>query len=199
MAKIPVKLVYDVAKTHGPKAIKLALANKELMNEVLPAIGKGAEKIKEYQANRKDKKEENNSDQFRKINIKDYKKNDLSKLNNLNRIQLIKHKHEIETFISQISHKEKQELAIKKPIYSKNIKEWNSLLVQIENQIAVMDYHEYLNIYNNHEYESTYFKGFERKVLSFKKIIEEDSNETLYHFIQAQTNRDLATIEQDFS
>lgn len=202
MAKIPVKLVYNVAKDHGPKVIKFVLENKELVDKAVPYFEKGKEKIKELQAIKQEKKvekEENTFDQFRKINIKDYKKNDLSNLNSLSRIQLIKHKHEIDTFISQISHQEKQELAIKKPIYSKSIKEWNSLLVQIENQIAVMDYHEYLNIYNNHEYVSTYFEGFERKVLSFKKVIEEESNEALYNFIHVQTNRDLATIAQDFS
>lgn len=206
MAKIPVKLVFDVAKTHGPKAIKFAYENKEIIVDAIPKIETKVKKIKESQANKFKERQankiaskvKNESDHFEKIDIKAYKKSKLSKLDNLNRIQLNKHKHEIETFISQVDNEEKQALGLKKPIYSKKIKEWNSLLIQVENQIAVMDYHEYFNIYNNPAYESTYFKGSERKIQSFKQVMNETSTEGLVNFIHVQTNRDLANIEKDF-
>ena len=199
MAKIPVKLVYDAAKIHGPKVFKIANDNKEILAGAIPMIGAAAKKLKERQTDKKANKAENNSDQFREIRIAAYKKKDLSNLNNLSRIQLIKHKHEIESFITQITNEEKQALAIKKPLYAKKIKEWNSLRIQIENQIAVMDYHEYLNIHNNPAYESTYFEGSERRILNFKKVMDKDSTEALFNFIHVQTNRDLAIIEKDFS
>ena len=200
MAKIPINLVVDAAKTHGPKAIKFVEDHhKEIVAVAMPIIGAGTKIITDFQANRKDKKAENDSNQFREIRIADYKKKDLSNLNNLSRIQLVKHKHEIESFISQIANEEKQALAIKKPLYAKKIKEWNSLLMQIENQIAVMDYQEYLRMYNNTTYESTYFEGSERKIQNFKKLMDEDSTEALFDFIHVQTKRDLAIIEKDFS
>ncbi|MDN3451880.1 hypothetical protein QMA09_16945 [Planococcus sp. APC 3906] len=206
MAKIPVNSVVDTVKTYGPKVAKLAYENKELIVDAIPKIElelrkikeRQAEKSKERQAKKLANKVENDNDHFEKMDIKAYKKNTLSKLDNLNRIQLNKHKHEIETFISQIATEEKQALAIKKPLYAKKIKEWNSLLIQVENQIAVMDYHEYFNIYNNPAYESTYFKGSERKIQSFKQVLDEDSTEALFNFIHVQTNRDLANIEKDF-
>lgn len=199
MAKIPVNSVVDAAKTHGPKVIKYVVDNQDKIIRVIPIIEAEVKKIKERQANKIANKVENDNDQFEKIDIKAYKKNTLSKLDNLNRIQLNKHKHEIETFISQIATEEKQALAIKKPLYAKKIKEWNSLLTQIENQIAVMDYQEYLKMFNNPTYESTYFEGSERKIQNFKKLMDEDSPEALFNFIHVQTNRDLANIEKDFS
>lgn len=114
MAKIPVKLVFDVAKTHGPKVVKFANDNKEIIAGAIPMIGAGAKKFIDQQADKKMNKAENNNDQYRELRIADYKKNELKKLDNISRIQLVKHKHEIESFISQIANEEKQVLAIKK-------------------------------------------------------------------------------------
>lgn len=47
MAKIPVKLVIDTAKLHGPKAIKFAKENKQIFVDAIPAIAEGVKKVKE--------------------------------------------------------------------------------------------------------------------------------------------------------
>lgn len=195
MAKIPVKLLIDTAKVHGPKVIKLAKENKDIAAAAAPLIAAGTKKIKDFKDNKEEKKEENNADLIRRKHFKGYKTIDL---NNQNRSQLIKLKHEIENFISQLHKEEEQEVAVKKPLYSKKIKNWNSLLVQVEDQLAVMDYQEYLKIYNNPAYQSEYFAGFDKRIEIFKNIVESNSSEGLYSFIHTQTKRDIEVIKKDF-
>lgn len=196
MAKVPAKLVIDSAKLHGPKVIQFAKDNKELVAAAVPLITPAAQKIKEFKTNNDIKKAKINKDPFRKKRFIEYKTQDLTIQN---RLQLVKFKHEIENFISQINKEEEQELAIKKPIHSKRIKDWNSILVQIEDQMAVMDYQEYLKIYNNPTtYLSVHFEGFERLLDKYKKIIKGNSTEELFNFIHTQTKRDMKIIEKDF-
>lgn len=195
MAKIPVKLVMDTAKVHGPKVLKFVKENKDIATAAAPLIAAGTKKIKDFKDNKVEKKAENTADHIRKKQFKGYKTIDL---NTQNRSQLIKLKHEVENFISQIHKEEEQELIVKKPLYSKKIKNWNSLLVQTEDQLAVLDYQEYLKIYNNPAYQSNYFEGFDRLLEKFKIIIESNSSEELYAFIHAQTRRDIEVIKKDF-
>lgn len=193
MAKIPVKLVVQTAKLHGPKAIKFAKDNKEIFVGAIPAMAAGAKKVNEILNNKKDV---NNSDHLRKKRFAEYKQADFS---TKNRAYLLKSKHEIENFLLQISTEEEQELAIKKPIHSKRIKNWNYLLVQIEDQMAVLDYQEYLKIYNDLNYESLYFEGFDRLIEKYRRLINEGSLEELVNFIHIQTKREIKIIETDFS
>lgn len=195
MAKIPVKPVIDVAKLYGPKVIKFAEDHKGMAPIVMPIISTATRKAKEFQAQRKINKVENNTDHIRKKRFIDYKKIDL---NQQNKSQLTKSIHEIENFISQIKYEEEQELAIKKPLHSKRTKDWNSLLTQIKDQMAIRDYQEYLLLFNNPTYKSEYFEGFDRLVERYKKIFKDNSSEKLYNFIHTQTNRDLSIIKKDF-
>lgn len=192
MAKIPVKLVVDTAKLHGPKVIKVAKENKEIILAAIPPITVVAKKIKEMRVN---KKEVDSKDHLRKKRFAEYKQTEFA---TQKKAQLVKSKHEIENFISQINNEEEKELAFKKPLHSKRINNWNSLLTQIDDQMAVLDYHEYFKIYNNPKYESSYFEGFERHIEKFKRLIEEESTEELVNFIHAQTKRDIKTIEKGF-
>lgn len=137
----------------------------------------------------------NNKDHLRKKRFAEYNQTDFS---TKNRAYLLRSKHEIENFLLQISAEEELELAIKKPMHSKRIKNWNSLLIQIEDQMAVLDYQEYLRIYNDLNYESSYFKGFDRLIEKYKKIINESSLEELVDFIHIQTKREIKVIETDF-
>ena len=192
MAKIPVKLVVDSAKLHGPKVIKFAKDNKEIILAAIPPVAAGAKKIKEMRDN---KKEVDSKDHLRKKRFAEYKQIELG---TRNKAYLLKSKHETENFISQINTEEEKELALKKPIHSKRIKNWNSLLIQIEDQMAVLDYQEYLKIYNDSNYISPYFEGFERLIEKYKRLIDEDSPEELVNFIHTQTKREIKVIEKDF-
>ncbi|ETP70345.1 hypothetical protein G159_02110 [Planococcus glaciei CHR43] len=192
MAKIPVKLVVDTAKLHGPKVIKFAKDNEKIILAAIPSVAAGAKKLKEIRDN---KKEVDSKEHLRKKRFAEYKQ---TEFNTQNKVHLLKSKHEIENFILQIMTEEERELAFKKPVHSKRIKNWNSILIQLEDQMAVLDYEEYLKIYNNPKCESSYFEGMERHIEKYKRLIEEDNTEELVNFIHTQTKRDIKAIEKDF-
>ncbi|WP_215112987.1 hypothetical protein [Exiguobacterium sp. s63] len=63
-----------------------------------------------------------------------------------------------------------QNTVIKKQMHEGRIKEWESILSHIVSQMTIKDYMEYLRLFNNPEYQSDYFTGFERDIEKFKKL-----------------------------
>lgn len=184
---IPQKVIADLGKKHGPKAIAL----------IVPAIGlvKEAAKLVE---DRRRKKVEEGSYHFRKERYIEYNQKIMKNLEQCHRTELLKYKMEVAQFIEQIDTEIKQDVMAKEPIHRKRRKNWESLLVQIDAKLKSKDYQEYLKIYNNGEYTSDYFKGFEGYVKTFKKLIEKDDKDEIILFLEKQTDMNATLINNDF-
>lgn len=89
-------------------------------------------------------------------------------LDNKNRNELFQYILEVEQFIQQIKNEENKELGVRKPIHKNRIKNWNDILIQIKDKMDAKDYLEFIKIYNNPNYHSEYFQGFEGVAEKFK-------------------------------
>lgn len=112
--------------------------------------------------------------------------------------QLFTHQLEVEQFINQIKNEGNKKSGLKKPLHSKRINDWKSILVQIEDKIVTRDYQEYLMIYNNLEYQSAYFEGYEGRIIKFKELVSKGILEDIYNFIQKTTRKNIDDIKRDF-
>jgi hypothetical protein len=195
LAKIPVKEMIDMAKTHGPTVGKFL---KDNWKETVAVVGVLGEASK-YITNKNEAKKNSSKLHHRKNHYTQYKTIILKELDNKKRSELIQYEKEIEQFIKQIRAEEKKDLTVKKTIHSKRINNWNEILIQIKDKMDTKDYQEYLLIYNNPNYNSSYFEGFEGKIEKYKKLIENQNIEDLYNFISAKTRKSLTEIEKDFS
>lgn len=197
MAKI--KSMFDFAKINGPKVGRLVKENwKELT--VAGSLLKGArETAKEFNNNKREAKEKQGKIPYRKTRYVEYKTQILRDLDNKNRRMLFKHKLEVENFINQIEKEESNEVAVKKPFHSKRISNWNSILTQIKDEIKIMDYQEYIMIYNNSNYKSSYFEGYDGQVLKFKELLDNRNIESVHNFIHTTTGKSMDDINRDFS
>lgn len=196
MAKLPYKVIIDIAKTQGPKALKALKDNKEILSEAVPLVGRSAAKIKNIYDDKK--KLSTAKEHYRKTRYVKYKNDILIKLADHNKLQLVEYKSEVESFIAQIENEETEELRLKKPLHSKRIDEWNKILIQIVDKMKIIDYKEYLQIFNNPDYTSSYFEGYNRKLTTYKKLIKEDNIEKIHDFIFVQTEKPRQLIEKDF-
>lgn len=91
------------------------------------------------------------------------------------------------------------DLNAKKVIHSNRLKNWNTILIQIEDWIATKDYHEFVLIFNDPKFNSSYFEGYSALVNKFKRLMEKDDLEALYKFISTTTKKDIDKIKVDFS
>jgi len=190
-----IKPLVDIVKTQGPTVTKFVKQNwKEISGTAsfVSTIGSGLKNSK-------------NSDQYkeklhyRKLRYSEYKTKILRELENKNRSVLFDYKLEVEQFIQQINNEERSELVVKKPLHSKRLNNWNAILIQIEDKISAKDYHEYLIIYNNPDYQSTYFERYEAQILKFKELINSGDIAKLYEYILTKTNKSIDVIKRDFS
>lgn len=116
-----------------------------------------------------------------------------------NRDELFQYKLEVEQCIQQIKFEQAQDNVIKKQIHENRIKEWDAILSQIVSQMTVKDYMEYLKLFNNPDYQSEYFKGFEGDVEKFKKLNTVEQYDMLVRYIHEKTNIDIEQIKKEFS
>ncbi|WP_264741153.1 hypothetical protein [Cytobacillus firmus] len=194
MAKIPIRPIIKFTKEQGPKAGKFVKENWKDISKVIAAGGA----INQITKNRKEEKTKSGKYHYRKMRYFQYQSEELPNLNNKTRKELLQCKIEIEQFIQQIETEENKGLAIKKPVHSKRINNWNNILIQIEDKMSAKDYQELLLIYNDPNYRSKYYEGFEKFISNTKKIIEQGDMEELYTYLQAKTNKDRTAIEKDF-
>lgn len=188
----------ELAKQHGPTVGKFVKKNwKEISQTVgvVATVGKTANNLVN---NRKETNQKKGKIHYRKTRFVEYKTETLRSLDGKNRERLFKHQLEVEQFINQIKNEENKESGLKKPLHSKRINDWNSILVQIEDKIVTMDYQEYLMIYNNNEYHSAYFEGYEGQITKFKELVSKGILEELYNFIQITTRKNIDDIKRDF-
>ncbi|MHC8522510.1 hypothetical protein ACPJHQ_16430 [Rossellomorea sp. H39__3] len=134
----------------------------------------------------------------RKVRYNHYKKI-LMELDSKNRNELFQYILEVEKFTQQIKNEENRELGVKKPIHKKRIKNWNDILIQIKDKMDTKDYLEFIKIYNNPNYHSEYFQGFEGVVETFKKLNNKQESVDLIKYIEEITNKGIEQIKKDFS
>lgn len=195
MATLPLRQIGEAIKKYAPKAGKFAIKHWKEITVSVGTVGKSVEKYNKYRENRK----ENKQLPYRKERNIYYKSQILRDLDNKNRNDLFQYKLEIEQFIQQIKGEEKDGIKFKKTILSHEIKDWNELLIAIEDKMYARDYLEYLKIYNDPNYISEYFKGFENLVQKFKKLIDTEQTEEFFNFIFLHTKRSIEQIRRDFS
>ncbi|MBU9673848.1 hypothetical protein KQ939_09890 [Planococcus sp. CP5-4] len=196
MAKIPGKLIVNGAKKHGPKAVEFVKENKDNIIKFAPLVGAAAAKIKIAYDNGKNNPAE--KEHYRKKRYSEFKNSILATLSDQNRLQLSNYKNEIESFITQIENEEKEELVLKKPLHSKRRDDWEKILLQIEDKIKIMDYQEYLLLFNSPTTISNYFEGYDRKLNAYKKLIKEDNLKEIHKFVSKNTGKSIQSIERDF-
>ena len=198
MSKIPIKPIIELAKRHGPAMGKFVKKNWKEISQTVGVVGSVGKTANNLVNNRKEAKQENGKIHYRKTRFVEYKTETLGSIDSKNRAELFKHILEIKQFINQIEIEGNKELALKKPLHSKRINDWNSILVQIEDKIITRDYQEYLMIYNNPEYPSAYFEGYEGQITKFKELVNKGILEELYNFIQLTTGKNIDDIKRDF-
>lgn len=199
MARIPIKPIVDIAKTHGPKAGKFVKENWKEISKGVAIVGTASKKVNDFKENKKDTNQYDAKMHYRKNRYIKYKNAILPELDKKKRHELFQAKLEVEQFIQQIKNEENKELAVKKPLHSKRINSWNEVLIQIKDKIETRDYQEYLMVYNSTDYHSAYFEGFEGHLVKFKNLLDASNIDEIYNYLLATTNKSKADLERDFS
>lgn len=198
MAKIPIKPIVKGIKEHGPRAWAFIKENGKDIAKVAGAVGSGVKLAYSMNKERKDNQNSPSKFHYRKARFNDYKSNILKSLDKKKRTELFQYKLEIEKFIEQINHEERNEFSVKKPLHSRRMNNWTSILIQIQDKIKTKDYHEYLKICNKLDYHSDYFDGFEGYVDKFKFLLNNRVPEPVYEYLKTQTDIDIEKIKKDF-
>jgi hypothetical protein len=199
MSKIPIGSIIKGVKKYGPKAGKFIKDNRKEITAVLGVLGVGDSIKKRIEKKGESNKTEVKKLHYRKGRYKHYENKLLPELDSQNRNELFQCMLEIEQFIQQIKNEEKEDIGIKKPIHEKRIKDWNNILIQIKDKMSTKDYLEFIKIYNNPNYQSEYFKGFEGDVEKFKKLNNGEKYDDLLKYIAEITSRKIEQIKKDFS
>ncbi|UQW98823.1 hypothetical protein M2M59_07360 [Rummeliibacillus sp. G93] len=199
MSRKPIGTIKEAFKKYGPKAGKFIKDNRKEIFATVGTFGAGGESIKKYREKKKESNKAEGKLHYRKERYNLYKTKILTELDSQNRNELFQYILEIEQFIQQIKNEEKKESGVKKPIHEKRIKNWNDILIQIKDKMSTKDYLEFIKIYNNPNYKSEYFKGFEGHVEKFKKLNNVKKTDDLLKYIAEITNRTIDQIEKDFS
>lgn len=199
MAKIPIKPIVETVKTQGPKVGKFVKDNWKELSKAVAIVGTTGKKANDYRKSKKETEQYRGKTHYRKTRHGQYKTEILRDLENKKRNELFQAKLEVEQFIQQIKDEGNKELVVKKPLHFKRINNWNEILTQIEDKMAMKDYQEYLMIYNNPNYNSSYFEGFEGQLKKYKNLIDGQNTDELYEYLLTRTKRDKEDIKRDFS
>jgi hypothetical protein len=195
VARIPIGPIIEGAKKVG----KFIKDHRKDIVAVGGAVGAGAQTIKELREKKKEEKNTGGKIHHRKERYNHYKTKILVGLDNKDRNKLFQYTLENENFIEQIKNEEKNEFGVKKPVHEKRIKNWNEILIQINDKMYTKDYHEFLKIYNNpNNYNGEYFRGFEGLVEKFKTLVNKGNYDEILKFISVNTNRSIDRVKKDF-
>ncbi|AUD14905.1 MULTISPECIES: hypothetical protein [unclassified Planococcus (in: firmicutes)] len=194
MAKIPVKLVADLAIKHGPKVVDQIAKNSHLIK---PAVDK-IDQFAKRQNKRKDEKVASRSTPYLEQQYKLYNDEILPNLDTCQRNELVSYKLDVQKTLFQMNPDKKSGPKPKVVLSNKKSKKWEQVLSQIEGKLSAKDYEEYLNLYHNPESESVYFQGYEQNTTIFKKLLAENDSGKIREFLSNQTNMDTQDINRDF-
>ena len=181
----------------GKKVGKIIKENRKEITAAIGLFSAGRKVIKENTVKKKESNKTEGKLPHRKERYNHYKTKILPELDSQNRNELFQYIDEIEQFIQQIKNEEKKEISVKKPIHEKRINSWNDILIQIKDKMSTKDYLEFIKIYNNPNYQSEYFKGFEGHVENFKKLNNGEKYDDLLKYIAEITSRNIEKIKKD--
>ena len=179
-------------------AAKFVKENWKTIATAAPIVGGTVKKVFTTSKDFIENRSSSGKTHHRKTKFINYKKEILPNLESNNRTQLHKYESQVKQFIKQIESEEEKGSNIKKHLHSKRINKWNEILVQLQDMIRLLDYQEYLRIYNDPVYESAYFKGFEGNIVKIKEHINNQNQKELFQFINTQTDKDFDEIQRDF-
>lgn len=199
MSKKSTDLIINGVKKYGPAVGKFAIEHKKEIVGAIGALGVKEQLKKRTNKESNPKKAKDKIMHPRKKRYQYYLTEVIPTVDTRNRDELFQYKLEVEQCIQQIKLEQAQDIVIKKQIHESRIKEWDAILSQIVSQMTVKDYMEYLKLFNNPEYQSEYFKGFEGDVEKFKKLNTIEQYDTLVHYIHEKTNIDIEQIKKEFS
>jgi hypothetical protein len=189
-------------KNKGPKALKFIKDNRKDIAKGITLIGAVGKTVNEFRSGFKkysqEKKKSPSEIHFRKARYIEYKSNILPNMNGKSRHELFSYKLEVEGYIEQIEKEENTEFGVMKPLHTKRTRNWESILLQIQDKIRMLDYQEYLKVFNNTNYNSNYFEGFASNVESFKQKLKCENVDELYEYIEQQTQKRKDYIKKDF-
>lgn len=183
---------------NGKKIGKLIIKNHKEITASFAALSAGVKVVKDNIGKKTETNETEGKLHYRKDRYNQYKKI-LLEMDSKNRNELFQYILEVEQFIQQIKNEENKELGVKKPIHKNRIKKWNDILIHISDKMDAKDYHEFIKIYNNSNYHSEYFQGFEGIAEKFKKLNNREKYDDLLKYIAEITNRSIVQIKKDFS
>lgn len=197
MSKKSTELIVNGVKKYGPTVVELALKhNKEIIGAIESInLKKGFNKSDDLDQSPKKAK----SKHPRKQRYQYYLTEVTPTLDTRNRDELFQYRLEVEQCIQQIKMEQVQDIVIKKQIHEGRIKEWESILSHIVSQMTIKDYMEYLRLFNNPEYQSDYFTGFEGDVEKFKKLNTVEQYDALVQYVHEKTMIDIEQIKREFS
>lgn len=174
--KIPVKPLVDKAKKNGPRLIK------QYGPSLLGMIPKDS-LLK-------------NTPHHRKERYNTHVKETLQNLDSYNREQLIGLELEIEEFLLQIEDEKANKRVPLNPRINKWNDNWKNILRQVSAKRKNKDYIEYIKIYNNPDYHSEYFVGYEGHIKKYKELIRNEEQKELIDFIISQTGKSEEEINR---
>ncbi|WP_214703429.1 MULTISPECIES: hypothetical protein [unclassified Exiguobacterium] len=199
MSKKSTELIVNGVKKYGPTVGKLALKhNKEIIG-ALGSINLKKRFNKSDEPNQSPKKAKAKNMHPRKQRYQYYLTEVTPTLDTRNRDELLEYKLEVEQCIRQTKMEQAQDIVIKKQIHEGRIKEWEAILTHIVSQMTIKDYMEYLRLFNNPEYQSEYFAGFEADVEKFKKLNTVEQYDALVQYVHEKTMIDIEQIKREFS
>ncbi|USK84777.1 hypothetical protein [Peribacillus asahii] len=194
MGRIPIGSIIEGGKKVG----KIIKENHKEITAVIGVLSAGGKVIKENTVKKKESNKTEGKLHHRKERHEHYTSKILMELDSQNRNELFQYILEVEQFIQQIKNEENKELGLKKPLHKNRIKNWNDILIQIKDKMYTKDYLEFIKIYNNPNYYSEYFKGFEGLVERFKKLNNREKHDDLLKYIEEITNMSIEQTKKDF-
>ncbi|MDF2947594.1 MAG: hypothetical protein K0S51_2273 [Bacillales bacterium] len=198
MSRIPMGPIKEGVKKYGPKAWGFLKDNRKEITAALDFLGV-VDSVKKHREKKEESNKTEGKEHYRKGRYNRYNAKLLYELDSQNRNELFQYMLEIEQFILQIKNEKKEGSSLKKPIHEKRIKNWNDILIQIKDKMSTKDYLEFFKFYNNSDYQSEYFKGFEGLVERLKKLNNSDKYDDLLKYISEITRRDIDQIKKDFT
>lgn len=174
--RIPVRPIVEIAKKKGPPLMK------QYGPKILGAIPISSALPKPPPHHRKER-----------FNL--HVKETLQNLDSYNREQLIGLELEVEEFLSQIEDEKSNKKAPINPRRNKWTENWENVNRQVSSKRKNKDYIEYIKIYNNPDYHSEYFVGYEGHVKKYKELIQSENQQELIDFVASQTGKSKEEIK----
>lgn len=168
--KLPVKPIVDIAKKNGPKLVK------KYGPALVSAIPEKTSLLKTPSHHRQQRYTTHSTET-------------LQHLDSFNREELINLELEVEEYLDQIEEERTTKKTPVNPRLNRWMDNWKNIHRQVSSKRKNRDYIEYVKIYNNPEYQSDHFTGFEGHIRRYKELIASGDQDGVVGFITEQTGK----------